>query len=108
MGYGSKGGWYETYIHLYDQHQILLHDFNRQSGWDLDTWIHLYHHYYYDKLCDCERKSVWYQEAYVYVSLNPQTLQYFNNLEYHCHYNRGRNNGWYLYTNIQDFHHQSS
>ena len=100
LGYGRNSGWYETYTHFSHQHQLLLQNFKRKSGWSIETFIHLnhchqfdhhydklhnykeengwshetcihlYHFHHYDKLHDYDRYSSWYQDTYFHVFYN--------------------------------------
>ena len=103
LGYARKSGWSEIYIHLSRQHQLLIHDCERNSGWYIDTYIHLYYCHHYIKLHNFEMKSGWYQETYVDVLHHLQTLQEFK----HQKSNGGSSSGWYIDTNTQEFHYHS-
>ena len=45
MGCRRNSEWSDTYIHISCKHKLLLCNFERKSGWSLETQIHLYHHH---------------------------------------------------------------
>ena len=61
LGYGRNNCWYDTYIHLSLQHQLLFLDFQRKGGGSLVTQIHLYQRI----LHDYKRNSV--QSNLIYI-----------------------------------------
>ena len=62
IGYGRSIVWYDTYIHLSLQHQLVLPGFERNSGWSVVTYIQIYKNI----LRNYERKSGWSQNTYVH------------------------------------------
>ena len=71
LGYERKSVWSDTYTHLSRQHKMLIHNYERNSSWSLETYIHLYHFHHCgchcDKLHNYKRSSGWSLDTYIHI-----------------------------------------